>query len=178
MYPEQEIARSYLYANYIIGGPRCGHMSYLLPLMERSRNSAVNAAVSAVALAALANIRLSPKTMLKAQQEYTTALSKTNLALKDPSMCKTDDILAAVVMLGMFEVSCAQHPNALLTNVKGGKVMTCTDGSFIDRWVNHMEGATKLIEVRGSEQLSRQEGLDLFTQLRAQVVSFYKATHI
>ncbi|PTB34956.1 hypothetical protein M441DRAFT_32368 [Trichoderma asperellum CBS 433.97] len=151
VYPEQEIARSYLYANYIIGGPRCGHMSYLLPLIERSRNSAVNAAVSAVALAALANIRLSPKTMLKAQQEYTTALSKTNLALKDPSMCKTDGILAAVVMLGMFEV------------------MTCTDGSFIDRWVNHMEGATKLIELRGSAQLSRQEGLDLFTQLRAQV---------
>ncbi|KAM0511383.1 hypothetical protein ACHAPE_009898 [Trichoderma viride] len=47
--------------------------------------------------------------------------------------------------------------------------MTCTDGSFIDRWVNHMEGATKLIEIRGSEQLARQEGLKLFTQLRAQV---------
>ncbi|EHK22140.1 uncharacterized protein TRIVIDRAFT_28354 [Trichoderma virens Gv29-8] len=49
------------------------------------------------------------------------------------------------------------------------KVMTCTDGSFIDRWVNHMEGAVRLIEVRGSEQLSRPEGLALFTQLRAQV---------
>lgn len=53
--------------------------------------------------------------------------------------------------------------------------MTCTDGSFIDRWVNHMEGATKLIEVRGPEQLSRREGLELFNQLRAQVVSFYTA---
>lgn len=51
------------------------------------------------------------------------------------------------------------------------KVMTCTDGSFIDRWVNHMEGATRLIEVRGSDQLARREGLALFTQLRAQVVS-------
>jgi hypothetical protein len=49
--------------------------------------------------------------------------------------------------------------------------MTCTDGSFIDRWVNHMDGATRLIEVRGSEQLVRQEGLDMFTQLRSQVVS-------
>lgn len=56
--------------------------------------------------------------------------------------------------------------------------MTCTDGLFIDRWVNHMEGATKLIEVRGPEQLSRQEGLELFTQLRAQVVSCYKAADI
>lgn len=56
--------------------------------------------------------------------------------------------------------------------------MTCTDGSFIDRWVNHMDGATKLIEVRGPEQLSRQEGLELFTQLRAQVVSLYEAAGI
>lgn len=105
VYPEHEVARSYLYVNYITGGPRCGYMSYLLPLMEGSQNSAVNVAVNAVALAALSNIRLSPKTMLRAQHEYTTALSKTNLALKDPSMCKRDDILAAVVMLGLFEVS-------------------------------------------------------------------------
>lgn len=53
--------------------------------------------------------------------------------------------------------------------------MTCSDGSFIDRWVHHMEGATRLIEIRGSEQLSRQEGLELFTQLRAQVVRSNKS---
>lgn len=35
-----------------------------------------------------------------------------------------------------------------------------------------MEGATKLIEFRGVDQLGRREGLDLFTQLRAQIVSF------
>ncbi|KAK4081650.1 transcriptional regulator family: Fungal Specific TF [Trichoderma aggressivum f. europaeum] len=151
VYSVEEIARSYLYVNYMTGGSRCSYMSYLLPLMENSQNSAVNAAVNAVALAALSNIRLSPNTMLKAQKEYTTALSKTNLALKDSVLCKTDGILAAVVMLGIFEV------------------MTCSDGSFIDRWVHHMEGATRLIEIRGSEQLSRKEGLDLFTQLRAQV---------
>lgn len=108
-YPEQEIARSYLYVNYMTGGPRCGHMSYLLPLMEGSRNSAANAAVSAVALATLSNIRHSPKTMRKAQQEYATALSKTNQALQDPFMRKTDDTLAAVVMLGIFEVSWPQN---------------------------------------------------------------------
>ena len=35
-----------------------------------------------------------------------------------------------------------------------------------------MEGATQLIEFRGVDQLGRREGLDLFTQLRAQIVSF------
>lgn len=33
-----------------------------------------------------------------------------------------------------------------------------------------MEGAAKLIEFRGPDQLNRQEGLDIFTQLRAQIV--------
>lgn len=118
VYPVEEIARSYLYVNYMTGGPRCSYMSYLLPLMEDSQNSAVNAAVNAVALAALSNIRLSPNTMLKAQKEYTTALSKTNLALKDPVLCKTDGILAAVVMLGIFEVSQSRNTNPVSTNAK------------------------------------------------------------
>lgn len=87
--------------------------------MEGSRNSAANAAVSAVALATLSNIRLAPKTMRKAQQEYTKALSMTNLALQDPLMCRTDDTLAAVVMLGIFEVSMPQNVNALPTNLGG-----------------------------------------------------------
>jgi hypothetical protein len=51
------------------------------------------------------------------------------------------------------------------------QVMTCSDNSFIDRWMKHMEGAAKIIEFRGLEQLTRREGLDLFTNLRAQIVS-------
>lgn len=52
------------------------------------------------------------------------------------------------------------------------KIVSCTDKSFIDRWMNHLDGAAKLLEARGSEQLSRPEGLDMFTQLRAQIVSW------
>jgi hypothetical protein len=51
--------------------------------------------------------------------------------------------------------------------------MTCTDDSFIDRWMKHMDGAAQLIEHRGLEQLNRPEGLRLFTQLRAQIVGLY-----
>jgi hypothetical protein len=88
-------------------------MTYLLPLIGNPRNSAVNAAVNAVSMAALSNIRLSPRTMLKAQREYTTALREINLALQDPIMCKRDDTLAAVDLLGLFEVRAAQSPNHL-----------------------------------------------------------------
>ena len=48
--------------------------------------------------------------------------------------------------------------------------MTCSDDSFIARWINHMEGASQLLEFRGPDQLKRQEGLHLFTNLRAQIV--------
>ncbi|KAJ5614034.1 hypothetical protein N7528_007688 [Penicillium herquei] len=126
-------------------------MAYLLPLITDPAHVAVNSALNAVGLAALSNIRLSPQMMLKARHEYTKALSETNKALANITMSKRDDTLAAVVLLGMFEV------------------LTCSDGSFIDRWMKHMEGATKLIEFRGVDQLARKEGLDLFTQLRAQI---------
>lgn len=106
-YPMQELAKGYLFSHYMSGGPRGGHMSYLVPLISDPRNSAVNAALNAVGLVALSNIRLAPQMMLKARREYTTALSQTNHALKDSVMSKRDDILAAVVLLGMFEVS---HP--------------------------------------------------------------------
>ncbi|KAJ6119274.1 hypothetical protein N7523_003554 [Penicillium sp. IBT 18751x] len=168
VYPVQELAKGYLFSHYMSGGPRGGHMSYLIPLINDPANSAVNAALNAVGLAALSNIRLAPQMMLKARREYTTALSQTNHALKDSLMSKRDDILAAVVLLGMFEVSDARSPSRI-SGSDLEKVMTCTDDSFIDRWMKHMEGAAKLIEFRGPEQLTRQEGLDMFTQLRAQI---------
>ncbi|CAI7602415.1 unnamed protein product [Penicillium discolor] len=152
IYPIQELARAHLFVNYMSGGPCGGHMSYLLPLMKDSRNSPVlTTALAAVGLAALSNIRLSPRMMLQARKEYTTALSQTNHALRDHVLSKRDDTLAAVVLLGMFEV------------------MTCSDSSFMYRWIKHMDGAKKIIEHRGSEQLTRPEGLGLFTNLRAQI---------
>jgi hypothetical protein len=109
----RDVAMCRFFANFITGGARTGYMTYLLPLIGNPRNSAVNAAVNAVSMAALSNIRLSPRTMLKAQREYTTALREINLALQDPTLCKRDDTLAAVDLLGLFEVRAARSPNHL-----------------------------------------------------------------
>lgn len=80
-------------------------MSYLLPLINDPYNVAVISALNAVGLAALSNIRSSPQMMLKARREYTKALSETNKGLADIATSDRDDILAAVVLLGMYEVS-------------------------------------------------------------------------
>ena len=108
--PVRDVARGYLFTNYMTGGPRTRYMAYLVPLISDVQNHALNAAVSAVALAALSNIHASPRTMVKAHVEYYTALCATNHALRDSEMCKRDDILAAVVMLGIFEVSSMLSP--------------------------------------------------------------------
>ncbi|KAJ5273550.1 hypothetical protein N7478_008675 [Penicillium angulare] len=89
--------------------------------------------------------------MLKARREYTKALSETNKGLADIATSDRDDILAAVVLLGMYEV------------------VTCSDGHFIDRWMKHVEGAARLVEYRGLKQLERREGLEIFTQLRLHI---------
>lgn len=48
--------------------------------------------------------------------------------------------------------------------------MTCEGPPLIGRWLNHIEGGVKLIEIRGFEQLHHQAGLELFTQIRIQIV--------
>jgi hypothetical protein len=48
--------------------------------------------------------------------------------------------------------------------------MVCTDDLFIDRWIKHIDGAATIIGIRGSEQLTRRVGLDLFTYLRTRIV--------
>lgn len=97
------LARGYLLSSYV--DPRSRYMSYLSPLLERSRNEGLDAAVSAVALASFSNIHASPETMVKAHTEYASALRQTNSALNDAGSFATDQVLAAVIMLGMFEVS-------------------------------------------------------------------------
>jgi hypothetical protein len=48
-----------------------------------------------------------------------------------------------------------------------------TSGHFdiMDGWWNHVQGATRLLELRGVEQLDSDVGLELFTTIRLQNVS-------
>ncbi|PWY76036.1 hypothetical protein BO94DRAFT_473979 [Aspergillus sclerotioniger CBS 115572] len=145
--PPDELAKGYFFTNF--GG--C-HMPYLLMKSKHSLECSINAGLTAVGLAALSNLHMSPRLMLAARRHYATALSQTNHALGDASSFRKDETLAGVALLSTFEL------------------VTCGDGSFIDRWAKHMDGAAKLIECRGTRQLKSAEGLHLFTVLRSQIV--------
>lgn len=58
----------------------------------------------ALGLATLGNIKMSRAILIAAREEYVKALSHTNKAIGDPFLSKSESTLAAVIVLGMFEV--------------------------------------------------------------------------
>lgn len=70
----------------------------------------------------MSNRQMSPDLMQSAYSEYSTALLATNRALQDPAMYKSDSTLAAVMLLGMYEV----------------RPFSCTSETWIDRTGDHM----------------------------------------
>lgn len=47
----------------------------------------------------------------------------------------------------------------------------------IESWTNHINGATALLEMRGTDQLKSETGLRLFLHLRYQVVGTTSSNH-
>ncbi|KAL4747615.1 hypothetical protein BDW72DRAFT_206320 [Aspergillus terricola var. indicus] len=113
---------------------------------------AVTASINAVGLAALSNIHQSPQLMFTARQEYGSALAETNAALSNPMQATSDASLVAVTFLGIFEL------------------MVCDGTSLMGKFVNHMDGCSRIIQLRGSQQLEDPVGLGLFTQSRRTIV--------
>ncbi|OIW24601.1 hypothetical protein CONLIGDRAFT_100551 [Coniochaeta ligniaria NRRL 30616] len=146
--PMAQLARGYMYTNYMAESHFGGYLPCLVTLAEGRPGSALPAAITAVGLAALANIHHCPEVMWEARQECNAAISLTKSVLDDPVASRRDDVLAAVVMLSMFEV------------------MTYSDAASIRRWMGHVDGATRILEIRGEDQLNSAEGLELFRHLR------------
>lgn len=109
--PVEQQAPCFFLQNYTLppsDGGR-GYFDFLAPLMRsEGPDSQLSVAFSAVSMASLAN---RPNTkgrdaglMSKAVGLYAKALKATNLALQNPVQQKTDQTLAAILMLGFFEV--------------------------------------------------------------------------
>ncbi|KAL2170403.1 hypothetical protein VTG60DRAFT_4889 [Thermothelomyces hinnuleus] len=89
--------------------------------------------------------------LAKAFAEYSKALRATQAALVDPVRWRNDDVLAAVLLLGMFETITATQLDNLA-------------------WGSHVEGAIQLVKARGRSQLKTKIGLQLFIAVRTQLV--------
>ncbi|PWY71242.1 hypothetical protein BO83DRAFT_362616 [Aspergillus eucalypticola CBS 122712] len=101
-----------------------------------------------VGLESMARINRLPELKRVAGEQYGKALIATNNALRDPVSAKSDSTLGAVILLGMYELNTFPNP------MRG--------------WSQHVRGATKLVELRGMEQLHSSTGLELFRLVRLQ----------
>ncbi|KAL2135695.1 hypothetical protein VTI74DRAFT_7376 [Chaetomium olivicolor] len=87
----------------------------------------------------------------KAFDEYCRALRATQAALNDPMKCRSDGVLAAVLLLGMFENITAKQLGNLA-------------------WGSHVQGAVQLVKARGKNQLKTKVGVQLFIAVRIQLI--------
>lgn len=152
--PINERAVGFILTHYMHGGSSqpAGSLAFLIDLLPADRDCLLTPAVHALGLASMANIHRSPRLVLAARAEYSAALSATKAALQDPGRCRTDATVAAVMLVAMYGV------------------VTCQSTSIINRWLNHVDGAMKLLEMRGLAQLAGPVGLEMFSQLRLQIV--------
>ena len=109
--PPEQLASCHFLANFVLvprqdNGGR-GFMDYLLPLIKSELpTSSLVHAYKACAFASLGN-RVTSNGVNFAEcalSEYTKALAATTVALRDPEASKSDGALAAVLLLGFFEV--------------------------------------------------------------------------
>ncbi|CAI7598971.1 unnamed protein product [Penicillium glandicola] len=113
---------------------------------------AMQASVIATASAMLSRVRGLPALNDVARVEYGSALRLLNAALADTEEAKTNQTLGAVVLLAIYEV------------------VTSRAAGDIDSWTNHINGATTLLDIRGTDQFKTNAGLLLFLHLRYQII--------
>lgn len=107
--PEQH-AQCHFFANFVLvprqDGSR-GFMDYLVPMMAKEANNThLRHAFNACALASLGNKVTANGINFgdRALTAYTKALAATNIALRHPEERMSDSVLAAILLLGLFEV--------------------------------------------------------------------------
>ena len=183
--PVEQRATCYFVSNFILmSKPGCnrGFLEYLIPLLgQGNRGDHLQHAFNSCALALLHN-RGGPGSKLgeMALGEYSRALSYTNAALRDPRAQKEDSTLAAVLLLGMFEVRKPPRGHTeseihayinIIQNITAKQIETRA-------WRSHIEGAIQLVKIRGKKQLRTRIGLLLFIAVRTQMVRLPLNTHI
>lgn len=108
-FPINAVARCFFWNNYVLDDMRSaqGWLGCLSAAGIADGDPGVILAIEAIGLASIANIQRAPSLMVLARKEYTKAVSLTNTILGNPKRRVDDSTLAAVILLGMFEVSIA-----------------------------------------------------------------------
>ncbi|KAK6579926.1 hypothetical protein PZA11_007634 [Diplocarpon coronariae] len=155
--PLDQQAPCFFVSNFVVAPKHQsrGYFDFLLPMLRNeSADSHLSLAFSAVAMASLANrpnTRGRRQLFGQAVGKYTRALKATNVALQNSVHQKSDQTLAAILMLGFYETIASEKTSAMA-------------------WYSHIEGAVQLVKMRGRKQMRTKTGYSLFVAVRQQMV--------
>ncbi|PYI19561.1 hypothetical protein BO99DRAFT_481785 [Aspergillus violaceofuscus CBS 115571] len=157
---DDQRAMSYIIPYYIGTDQHRGLLLFLPSLLQNDPSPALMASAKAIGLLGMTR---RPHVKQRAREEHIIALRATNSALRDPTTVTSDSTLGAVLLLGLYEViSPTLSCNLFL--------ITSRPTEMGVGWRDHAQGAAKLLELRGEEQLNSPVGLELFTIVRFQNV--------
>lgn len=108
--PLEQQATCYLLADYVLisDSPdgRKGYYKFVYKILTRPRPAkCLLSAFKAVSFVALASKPGASYLAIEAESHYSKALREVNKAIQDPDQVKSDDTLAAVLLLAFYEVS-------------------------------------------------------------------------
>ncbi|KAF2191228.1 hypothetical protein K469DRAFT_720220 [Zopfia rhizophila CBS 207.26] len=150
-----EIGAHFFFANYLFDGPpyASNNRAWLTQTYcEDRHNHALRVAIEAVGMAGISNMFHAPHVAVKSKEQYGRALAAINQALGDPVEMIADGTLMAVILLGLYETIAVESWDQFRS------------------WTAHIKGATALLQLRGQEQFSRERGVQLYVQLRGQIM--------
>ncbi len=177
--PLQDQAAHFFFYNFVSVDPssRSAMNAYsrVLPTLYRQDSSfgVLPRIIDAIGLAGISNIKHSPELMVAAGQKYATALRAINASIQDSSKASTDQTLIAVVLLGMFEVFHYLQDNVRFFILTITQTVTCSNPESMRSWANHVNGASAIARIRGTDQLRTEIGRKIFATLRVQIVSLW-----
>jgi hypothetical protein len=126
--------------------------------------------INAVGLIGLAYMRNAPPLIHAASQPFSRALRGICAALVDPSEASSDQMLVAVMLLALYEVSLVSHAGQVTHNNNPEQTVTFNSNANLSSWSRHVDGALALIQLRGVGQLRNRIGRSIFLHLRTEIV--------
>lgn len=130
-----------------------GFLELLRPIYNQAKPfSAVCLATNAVALACAGNYPGRQVLLKEAMQSYGKAIRTLRQDVQNSKTSKLDETIMATLVLSLYEI-------IMSTN------------SSIDGWAHHVDGAVRLVTLRGSEQFNNSLSYSVFRAVRDIMIS-------
>lgn len=152
MRPKLEvIAVNFLLDDYL----RSSHFRYIQQLYSYGHDQkCLDLVVKAVGIASLAARTGQHDLQIRAREYHIKGVNTLKTALEDQQRATTDEVLAAVLLLSLYE-TLNRHTTA-----------------DMEAWGSHIRGALALLTLRGTAQFTSRFGLIIFTQTSKMIMMF------